>query len=214
VDAITSPSNSAILELSNKLQTKRKGQSVDLVDFLVTNSYTFKPKTGTKRGSSLSDFIFKLKVLPYSWMSFNTDATYTHSGARSGANYNRFTNVNSDINFNFGNGRSFGLGQRYTRKGSNQITYGLNWQINPKWKFSVYERFERGHNPTLRRGLREQQYIISRDLHCWEMELSYNEKRGYGNTIWLVFRLKAFPELEFTLDQSYHQPKPGSQSNP
>jgi len=213
IDAITR-SNSAALGLSNKLQTKRKGQSVDLVDFLVTNSYNFKPKTGDKRGSSLSDFIFELKILPYSWMSFNTDATYKHSGSRSDTNYNRFTNVNYDINFNLGSGHSFGLGQRYNRKGSNEITYGLDWRINPKWMFSVYERYERGHDPTLSRGLREQQYIISRDLHCWTIDITYNEKRGSGNTIWLVFRLKAFPELEFTLDQSYHQPKPGSQSNP
>lgn len=127
IDAITR-SNSAALGLSNKLQTKRKGQSVDLVDFLVTNSYNFKPKTG-ERGSSLSDFIFQLKILPYSWMSFNTDATYKHSGSRSDTNYNRFTNVNYDINFNLGSGRSFGLGQRYTRKGSNEITYGLDWRI-------------------------------------------------------------------------------------
>jgi hypothetical protein len=62
--------------------------------------------------------------------------------------------------------------------------------------------------------MREQQYSISRDLHCWTVDLTYNDKRGYGSTIWLVFRLKAFPENEFGFDQTYHQPKPGSQSNP
>ncbi len=216
IDSIDSISrnNSAALGLSNKLQTKRKGQSVDLVDFNITNTYLFKPKTGTKRGSSLSDFIFKLKVLPYSWMAINGDATYKHSGSSSDRDYNRFIDANYDINFSLGTERSFGVGQRYQRKGSNEITCGLDWRINPKWKFSVYERYERGHDPTVKRGLREQQYIISRDLHCWTMDLTYDEKRGFGNTIWLVFRLKAFPELQFGLDQSYHQPKPGSQSNP
>ncbi len=51
VDSI-SRNNSATLELSNKLQTKRKDQSVDLVDVKVSSSYVFKPKTGEKRGSN------------------------------------------------------------------------------------------------------------------------------------------------------------------
>jgi len=61
-------SSSAALELSNKLQTKRNGQSVDFVDLRIASSYAFKPKTGVKRGSSLSDFLFELKILPYSWL--------------------------------------------------------------------------------------------------------------------------------------------------
>ncbi|MDP2941287.1 MAG: hypothetical protein Q8N85_03415, partial [Candidatus Omnitrophota bacterium] len=69
----------ANLELSHKLQTKRKGQSVDLADFRINTSYTFKPKTGTKRGSSFSDIVFNLEVRPYTWMSLVGDATYNHS---------------------------------------------------------------------------------------------------------------------------------------
>jgi len=38
--------NTATLNLSNKLQTKRKGQSVDLVDFLITTDYVLDPKLG------------------------------------------------------------------------------------------------------------------------------------------------------------------------
>jgi hypothetical protein len=71
-----------------------------------------------------------------------------------------------------------------------------------------------GHDPTLKRGLREQEYTVSRDLHCWVWDITYNVKRGHGESIWFVFRLKAFPELEFEFNQSYHEPKPGSQSNP
>ncbi|MFH1269562.1 MAG: LPS export ABC transporter periplasmic protein LptC [Candidatus Omnitrophota bacterium] len=215
VDSITR-SNVASIGLSNKLQTKRNNQSVDLVDFLVTSSYNIKPKTGEKRGSSLSDFLFNLKLLPYSWLSINADATYTHSGARDSANfkYNHFSNVNYDLNINFGEERSFSVGQRYQLKGGNEIIYDLNWRLNPKWKFSVYERFNRGHDPTLKRGLREQEYTVSRDLHCWVWDITYNVKRGYGESVWFTFTLKAFPELGFDFNQSYNEPKPGSQSNP
>ena len=212
--ATTAGGSSAALTLSNKLQTKRKGQSVDLLDLNVTNTYTFKPKTGAKRGSSLSDFLFTLKLLPYSWMSINSDATYVHSGARDSVNYHHFSNANYDFNINLGPERSFGIGQRYQLKGGNEMTYNLIWRLSPKWKFSVYERFNRGHDPTLRRGLREQEYSLSRDLHCWTWDMIYNVKRGYGASIWFMFRLKAFPELGFEYNQTYHQPKPGSQLNP
>jgi len=180
----------------------------------VNSIYIFQPKTGDKRGSNLSDFLFDLKLLPYSWVRIDADATYKHSGLRSDTNYNRFSNVNYDIYFDLGKERSMGVGQRYQRKGGNEITYSLNWRLNPKWRFALYERLNRGHDPTLTRGLREQEYTISRDLHCWVMDVSYNVKRGEGQTIWCVFRLKAFPELEFEFNQSYNRRKAGSQANP
>jgi len=205
--------SSVALSLSNKLQTKRKNQSVDLVDFLITNTYNIKPKTGDKRGSSLSDFLFELKLLPYSWLSINGDATYKHSGSRSDENYKRFTNANYDINFNLGNERSIGIGQRYQRKGPNETTYSLKWRLNPKWTFSIYQRRMRGHGAGFNRGLKEQEYVVTRDLHCWSMDATYNGTKGKGSTIWLVFRIKAFPEMEFGFNQSYHAPKPGTQVN-
>ena len=213
IDSIAQ-SNAASLELSNKLQTKRKGASVDLLDFRVNTSYVFKPQTGDKLGSNLSDILFDFKLLPYSWLRIDADATYKHSGLRSDTNYNRFINANYDINFDLGKERYLGVGQRYQRKGGNEITYNFNWRLNPKWRFSLYERFNRGHDPTLKRGLREQEYTISRDLHCWFMDITYNVKGEEGETIWFIFRLKAFPELEFGFNQSYHAPKSGSQSNP
>jgi hypothetical protein len=212
VDNITR-NNSASIGLSNKLQTKRENKSVDLVDLLVTSNYNFKPKTGAKKGSSLSDFFFQLKVIPYSWMSINADATYVHSGPRDDPKYNHFSNANYDVSIGLGKERSFSVGQRYQLKGGNEITYNLNWRFTPKWKLSVYQRYNRGHDPKLARGLREQEYTITRDLHCWAWDISYNVKRGHGETIWFMFRLKAFPEVEFQFDQSYHEPKPGSQSN-
>ena len=212
--ATSAAGSSASLVLSNKLQTKRNNQSVDFLDLNVSSSYAFKPKTGAKRGSSLSDFLFDLELLPYSWMRVDADATYKHSGARCDVGYHHFTNANYNISFNLGKERSFAVGQRYQFKGGNELTFDLDWRLNPKWKFSFYQRRNRGHDPALKRGLREQEYAISRDLHCWTVNFTYNVKRGYGETVWLVFRLKAFPELEFEYNQDYHVPKPGTQSNP
>lgn len=213
-DSINGASQVAALELSNKLQTKRQGSSVDIVDFRVNTSYTFKPKEGDKRGSSFSDFVFNLELLPYSWLRVVSDATYKHSGNHNDKNYNKFINGNINFEFDFGKERQFGIGQRFEKKGGNALTYALKWRLTPKWKFYLYQRRQFSKTATIKSGLREQEYTISRDLHCWEVDLTYNITRGVSKQVWLMFRLKAFPEMEFDYNQIYHQPKPGSQSEP
>jgi len=218
IDALTT-NNAASLGLSNKLQTKRNGSSVDLADCLVTSSYIFKPKTGDKLGSNFSDILIKMKLLPYSWMRIQSDAIYNHSGNRSDENYRKFTNANYDINFDLGHERSLGFGQRYQRQGGDEITGSLYWRLNPKWKFSVYQRYSLKQyrdsaNQDVSKGLIEQQYTISRNLHCWNLDVTLSSKRSEGSTIYFIFRLVAFPEMEFGFNQSYHKPQSGSQSNP
>lgn len=208
LDSITR-SNKATLGLENKLQTKNSdSKTVDFATFRVTTDYLFKPKVG--RGSSFSDFLFKLDLLPYSWLRVYGDGTFKHSGGRSDGNYNRFSQANIDVEFNFSSDRSLGIGHRYERKGGKEMISQLNWRLSPKWKFKIYERYQ--FAGVREKGLKEQEYTLSRDLHCWETDLTYNVNRGKGETFWLVFRLKAFPELEFGFDRSYNQPKPGSQA--
>lgn len=246
-DSLTS-SNAATLELSNKLQTKRKDsngveKSVDLVDFNISTKYAFSPQIvyGTniiyqnnvavneadiankhKTGASFSDFLFKLKLLPYSWLRIEADATYKHSGVPTDVdyvNYNHFSMVNYDINFDFDTDRSFGLGQRYVRKGQSQITASFKWRINPKWKFAIYERYNLKNyidtsvfpNVDVGQCSLEQQITLTRNLHCWDVELTLDTQKNNGSTIYLLFRLKAFPENEFGFNQGYNKPKSGSQ---
>lgn len=195
--------NSAALELSNKLQTKRKKETVNLLDFRVGSTYSFKPKGG--RGSSLSDISYDLEFLPYSWVRFDVDTGYNHYE-------DYFTAINYDVNFSFGSERTIGFGQRNQRKGTNEITTDFKWRLNPKWKFGVYERYNQRNVSQAKLGLREQEYFIARDLHCWTVEFTYNVKKEEGETVWLIFRIKAFPEMEFEYNKSYHNPKPGTQT--
>ncbi len=203
VDALTR-SNATAVELDNKLQTKRSnGQRVDLVDFRAKTSYIYQPKGGT--GSSFSDFIFELDLIPYSWMRLSGDATYNHLN-------DYFSNANYDVNFEFAKGRTLGIGQRYDREQGNSLTLGSSWRLNPKWRFGIYERYQIHKGLTVPEGFREQEYTVTRDLHCWEMDVSYNIEKDKGESIWFIFRLKAFPEMEFNFNQSYHSPKTGTQS--
>ncbi|MBU1928412.1 MAG: LPS export ABC transporter periplasmic protein LptC [Candidatus Omnitrophica bacterium] len=216
-------SSSIALELSNKLQTRRtkvdkksaatvvKGE--DIANFKINSNYLLKPESGVKRGSNFSDVIFDLELRPYSWLSLDADSTYYRSD-RSSPNYNKLSIFNYDIGFNFGVERTIGFGQRFNRKGSNEFTSSAEWRLTPKWKFKVYERYQLYDSAPYERkaGLREQEYTISRDLHCWLFEFTYNVRVGEGATVWFVFKLKAFPEMAINFDQSYNKPKAGSQS--
>ena len=218
--------NTATLSLSNKLQTKRNGQSVDFVDFLITTEYVIDPKSGVgatglvqnsfltntsnKLESQLSDLVFKLKVLPYSWMRLEGDATYEHSD-HDNINYNSFSLASYDLSFDLGKKGSFSIGQRYERKGKNEVTWGLKYQLSPKWKFGIYQRYNFKKSTSLERGSQEQEYTLTRDLHCWDLDITLNKKEVSGTSIFFTFRLKAFPENEFGFDQSVTEKKSGVQ---
>ncbi|MCX5706287.1 MAG: hypothetical protein NTW13_01220, partial [Candidatus Omnitrophica bacterium] len=161
---------------------------------------------------------FKYKILPYSWLRIEGDATYKHSGVAGDPdfdNYNHFSNVNYDVNFDFAPERSFGLGQRYARKSGNQLTSSFKWRINPKWRFSVYERYNLkkyadSSTYTINefgKGSLEQEYVITRDLHCWEMDLTVNISKINGSSIFFIFRIKAFPEMELNINRTYDRPR-------
>ncbi len=218
VDAINRGST-ASLSLSNKLQTKRNGASVDFVDFLITTDYVIDPKTGDnafltpRTGETLKDnfddILFQLKVLPYSWMRFESDATFEHSDHTS-LNYNKFALFNYGLTFDLGKERSLTFGQRYERKGSNEVTFGFDWRLTPKWKFSMYQRYNFKTSSIINYGWQEQQYTLTRDLHCWDLEMSLSKTKSTGASIYFTFRLKAFPENEFGFDQSVSRQNSGA----
>ncbi len=214
IDAITA-SNAATLGLSNKLQTKRDGKSVDLLDCFLSSSYVFKPKAQDKSGSHISDILFEMKLLPYSWLRIQSDAVYKHSGSRSDVNYRKFTEANYEISFSLGKERSLGFSQRYQRQSGNELTAHFYWRLNPKWKFSVYQRYNLkdyrdSADRDISKGLLEQEFTVSRDLHCWVMDITVSDRGNEGATIFFLFRLKAFPEMEFGFNQSYRTAQSGA----
>jgi hypothetical protein len=191
------------MELSNKLQTQRNKKRVDLANLRVNTNYYLHYKDGDAYDDGFADFLADLELIPYSWMRLDGDANYNRSAAA-------FTEANFDVGFTIGPGRSIGIGQRYQRKGGKEATFGADWRISPKWRFGMYERYQFTRTADVNEGLQEHQYTFSRDLHCWILDFTYNIKKAQGHTIWMVFKLKAFPDLTFGLDQSYNSPKSGS----
>ena len=93
-----------------------------------------------------------------------------------------------------------GIGHRYQRGESSQLTTDILYPLTPKMGLRLYDRYE-FHEM----DLKEQEYGLSFDLHCWLLDLNLNS--GNGTTFWMVFRLKAFPDVPLQLGTSYRGPK-------
>jgi LPS-assembly protein len=200
--------------LENKLQTKRNGQIVDLLRFLVSTNYGLKGTTvgppaqtiglGATGRRGFNPYDFNLDFYPTDWLSFHSVDEYDfHAGHANAANF--------DGGVHFARW-SFDVGSLYAHHQGQQVTTEFKYRINPKWAFSIYNRFEVS-NPTdgVNSG-RENGYILTRDLHEWEMEMSIDQQQGHGTTFFVLFRLKALPDMKLNLLRtSYSQPRPGSQ---
>ncbi len=195
--------------LENKLQTKLgkdSDQVVDLAMLLVETTYDF----AQTPGGQLGDYTAKLELKPYEWLTATSDTIvdphklYHHEWLQT---------INNNLSFNFPQKGSLGIGHSY-QAGANNIIAQAKLDFIPGWKISIYEDFDvlaTRHGATKKNDLKEQEYIITKDLHCWEVDLRYNVSRDQGEEVMLIFRLKAFPDIPFEFGRNYHKPKVGSQ---
>ncbi len=189
--------------LENQIQTKRNGEVVDLLRVLTTVNYGLKGTTGHR---GFNPYDTQLDFNPTNWLSFHNDNEYDfHEG--------HFNSDNFDTEFH-GNGWAISLGSRYTRYQGDQLTTEEDYTINPKWKFKIYNSYPLTKategNTT---SARENEYVLTRDLHEWEMDMAIDQTQGQGTTFYVLFRLKASPGMKFNLLQSsFSASRPGSQS--
>ncbi|MFC1632032.1 LPS-assembly protein LptD [Candidatus Omnitrophota bacterium] len=193
-----------VLSLENKLQTKRGDQPVDLARLMISTNYLHR-RPG---GSRFTNVNFDFEFTPFSWLTLEFDTSYDHR-------QDRFTTYNLDIYADQDDDWLCGFGYRYAHEDHSEATFELSFKPTPLWKIGIYERFMfKGYPNAIKKiyDLREQEYRITRDLHCWTSEILYTISRGEGESVYLVFRLKAFPEMPLEFGKSYHAPKPGSQN--
>jgi hypothetical protein len=134
------------------------------------------------------------ELRPYSWMGIESDVSYdTRLAKVSAANFDLYLR-NGDL--------KFAVGQRYVRETSSQTTMDLEWRINPEWSVKVYERYEFQRDDS-----QEFEVTLSKVFEdCYIMDLTYNHHDD-GDSFFVVFRLKAFPDASFGLSQTYNHPK-------
>ncbi|MFH2138446.1 MAG: LPS assembly protein LptD [Candidatus Omnitrophota bacterium] len=186
------------LGLSNYLQTKWKNpdnlemEDVNLVYFYPSVDYYDKVRNQARHFSNINAIV---DVYPYRWLNIDSDMAYNQY-------QRRFQTANIDVWANGGDKWKVGMGKRYERDISEQVTSNLYYKINRLWQCRVYGRYE-----SYTEQFQQLQYTVYRDLHCWLMEITYDMKLNEdGSTrdraFWFVFRLKAFPDdtpLQFNL---------------
>ncbi len=182
----------------NKLQTKRNNKTVELLRTIIGTDFRLKEHTLKSGFDKINvDIDFK----PTDWLTFYFDSTYD-------TQKEFLTTANFDMYINGGDKWSVDIGKRWNREIDDQLTAGFNYKLNPKWSLRTYTRFD------LRGGiLKEQEYTVTRDLHAWKMDINFNQTRREGSEIWLVFTLKAFPDLVIDFGTSFNKRKAGSQSS-
>ena len=231
-------SNVLTPSMEHKLQTKRAddlgAKTDDLARFTTTMPYDLEGTAG--RGGRWQPLSMDLETLPYPWMRVESDAQIDpHIG--------KFTTINADLVLQPGvqrgwSGRSVGqitnadngeemelpwaagLGWRYQRNTSAQLTFETEFNLGRKWRAGIYQALDVKRFVTEQTLLGTQtvkkiydspefEYRLRRDLHEWTVEVIYNVRRGQGETVLVLFRLKAAPETPFEFERSYHHPKAG-----
>lgn len=208
--------NGVTLSLENKLQTKRPGDSgletVDLVRFIASVDYLFRMKKKSfafEDNGQFRDLKFDLELRPYKWL-------YVESKMEIAPENETVNTASIEASLRPWDFFRVDMGYRYEKKTPeprNQFTFDLNYRLNPKWQVGWYERVD-----LQRMSIEEQQVSITRDLHCWEVEFAYDVDGGNlirdNFTFWLVFRIKAFPDLPLGLSRSFSKRPPGAAHMP
>ncbi|MFH1753251.1 MAG: hypothetical protein ABH875_03615 [Candidatus Omnitrophota bacterium] len=205
------------IEIVNRLLTKNmSGEEVNLARLTTTTGVLFKRKVivsdETESDKIISSFFDDLRVdlilNPYPWLLLNMDSRYSNERST-------IETVNLDA-IAFQEDRwKLGLGFRFEddhfNGSSSQITTEGGYRISPKWKAKCYYRFKKEtYEDSFE--LDEQNYGIERDLHCWLAELNYQIKQTDGlevseeHRLWLVMRLKAFPDLPIRMFSTKYSP--------
>lgn len=200
--------NGVKLGLENRLQTKRGSpgdmKSVDLATLMIWSDYSFRFKKGSTalKRDKFKSLDFQLELIPYSWAYLTSKMT---------VDTKRYSVVSGsmDLVMNGGDKWQAIVGQRYEKMESGDvsslITGDIMYKLNDKWRFRAYGRFNLD-----KAAFEEKEFTVYRDLHCWIAELVWNIKSMEDQGLYLVMRLKAFPEYPVGYRRTVSRPRFGA----
>jgi lipopolysaccharide assembly outer membrane protein LptD (OstA) len=184
----------------NKLQTKREGKVVDLVNWDVYTDWRLKPGSGQ---TTFSDLYSDLALKPRSWLGLESLIRYDINDKLLRMSY-------TSLAFQPGTDWSWRIGHYYLLHdlsgtptalgaGNNVLTSTLYYRMNENWGLRMAHYFDAqtGH-------LQEQSYTIYRDLRSWTAALSFLLRNNIGGpedyTVAFTFSLKAYPHFGVGVD--------------
>ncbi|MFC2140582.1 hypothetical protein ACFLQ1_02550, partial [Candidatus Auribacterota bacterium] len=158
-------------------------ETIELIDLNISTSYYPDDYHTSKNDDrDFSNILFDLEVIPYEFTQARWQMDYDPYEGYLMSSYLDFTFFNEEK-------WSVGVGHRYNRESSNLIAFELDWQINQEWFLKFYQRFAANDGK-----LQEQEYSIIRNLHCWNVALSFIERPLRDEKIfWVTFYLKDLP---------------------
>ncbi len=221
--------------LENKLQTKRmvgdKMETVDIARFVVGTDYNFGFEDD--KGGKLGNYSLSLESKPYNWLRILSNSVYNpHSARFDSFSFNFVGNPELDFDnqdlretvYTDFRRKTWGYagGYRWDNDLGSLLEGQFMFNVTPKWKVTAYHRLDLKRFGTAPDGtpkkyinsMAEQEYRLSRDLHCWIGDFMYNISRDHGHTFMIVFRLKAFPDVPVEFEQNYNPPMFGSSLPP
>ena len=180
--------------LRNKLQTKREGKVVNLLDWNVYADWYLRTHAGQ---STYSDLYSDLTIKPRSWLTLESLTRYQIQDGKF-----RMSLTTASIHPN--NTWTWTVGQFYLRDdlsgsptalglGNNIFTSTLLFRLNENWGFRASHYFD------ARSGtLQEQDYSIYRDMRSWTAALAFRMRDTSNSseddfTVTFTFSIKAAP---------------------
>ena len=186
--------------LRNKLQTKRDGQIVNLVNWNVYTDWRLKPNASQ---TTFSDLYSDFSVKPRSWLTLESLVRY-------GLNSGDLTMAYETLTIQPSTVWSWSFGQYYLREdlspsptalgaGNNVFTSTFFYRLNENWGFRMNHYFDAETG-----RLREQSYSVYRDLRSWTAALSFLDRNNPTGpqdfTVAFTFSLKAYPHYPLGSD--------------
>jgi hypothetical protein len=203
IDAIDGQ-NVVRVGVDNKLQTKREGKVVTVVDWNLYTDWRLQTQTNQTRFSDLySDLLFK----PRSWLTLESMLRYDVEDGLWRMAFNSVTfSPNDRWSWTFAHfylrddtlPPLTGLGE-----GNNFLTSTMFYRVNENWGLRASHRFD------VRNGrMQEQGYSIYRDLRSWTAALTFRVLDNISGpedfSVAFTFSLKAYPH--FGLGQDIARP--------
>lgn len=193
LDSIDSQ-NVVRLGLHNKLQTKREGKIVNLVDWDLYTDWRIQPNA---QQNTFSDLYSDLTMNPRSWLSFQSQLRYDIQDGL-------WRMSHTTLTFQPYKSWKWIVGQTYLHDdfsssptalgpGESVFTSSILFRLNENWGLRASHYFDANTG-----DLREQDYAIFRDLRSWTAALTFRFRNSPGSqedfTVALTFWLKAYPQ--------------------
>ena len=192
IDSIQSE-NTFRFGVHNKLQTKRDGQVVNLVDWNLYGDWNVRPNLNQ---TTFSDVYSDLAVKPRSWLTLESLTRYDIQDGT-------WRMSMTTVTFHPSKTWSWTVGQFYLRndysdsptalgEGNNLFTSTIMLRLNENWGLRATHRFEAQTGT-----MQEQTYAIYRDMRSWTAALAFGVRNSSGSpqdvTVAFTFSLKASP---------------------